>query len=272
MPLDESVRTQIETYVIHLNGLIRRGRELGVRLAADPSDPAAIAETRTWQEDCGVTINQLSGGSKSHWLAQSFSGAFLMRAADGRAAEGAPPTEIVNRLINVLEQAIATLSAMEDTSGTSEFSPASALAQAPAPRRFEFVHNADIRPVLEQAYADSKRALEQADYDLALKTSCGILEAIVTDALEFKGADALAAKGAPAGKIADWSFQTRLTVAEKVGLIRGGCARLPAIARSYRDHADGDGASPSNASVSERDARVTGQVLNVIMRDLYPTR
>jgi len=272
MPLDESVRTQIETYVTHLNGLIRRGREVGVKLAADRSDPAAMAATRTWQEDCGVTINQLSGGSKSHWLARSFSSAFLMRAADGRAAEGAPPAEIVNRLINVLEQAIATLSGMEDTAGASEFSSASALAQAPATRRFEFVHNADIRPVLEQAYTDSKHALEQADYDLALRTSCGILEAIVTDALEFKGADALAAKGAPAGKIADWSFQTRLTVAEKVGLIRGGCARLPAIARTYRDHADIHSASASNPSVSERDARVTGQVLHVIMRDLYPTR
>src|SRR5580704_683739 len=150
MPLDESVRTQIETYVTHLNGLIRRGRELGVKLAADPSDPVTITATRTWQEDCGVTINQLSGGSKSHWLAQSFSGAFLMRAADGRAAQGAPPTEIVNRLIKVLERAIATLSAIEDTSGASEFSPAAALAQAPAPRRFEFVHNVEIRPVLEQ--------------------------------------------------------------------------------------------------------------------------
>ena len=72
----------------------------------------------------------------------------------------------------------------------------------PAPRRFEFVHNSNLRPVLEQAYSDSRRALEQNDYDLALRTSCGILEAIVTDALEHKGSDALAAAGAPAGKIA----------------------------------------------------------------------
>src|SRR6202035_6201872 len=111
MPLDESVRTQIETYVTHLNGLIRRGRELNVKWTADPSDPATMAATRTWQEDCGVTINQLSGGSKSHWLAQSFSGAFLVRAADGRAAQGTPPTEIVNRLIRVLHQAHTTTSA-----------------------------------------------------------------------------------------------------------------------------------------------------------------
>jgi hypothetical protein len=271
MPLDESIRAQIETYVTHLNGLIRRGREARETLAKDPSDPAAIAATRAWQEDCGVTINQLSGGSKSHWLARSFSGAFLMRSADGRAAQGAPPAEIVNRLIDVLQQAIATLSGMEVGTDASEFSP-SAWAQAPAPRRFEFVHNSDIRPLLEQAYTDSRQALEQAHYDLALRTSCGILEAIVTDALEFEGPAALAAKGAPAGRIADWSFQTRLAVAEKVGLIRSGCARLPAVARTYRDQAEASGESSPNTGVSERDARVTGQVLHVVMRDLYPTR
>ncbi len=272
MPIDESLRTQIETYVTHLNGLIRCGREVRETLAADPSNPAAMAATRAWQEDCGVTINQLSGGSKSHWLARSFSGAFLMRSADGRAAEGAPPTEIVNRLIGVLEQAIATLSGLENGRGASEFSSASALAQAPAPRRFEFVHHPDIRPVLEQAYTDSRQALEQAHYDLALRTSCGILEAIVTDALEFKGPTALAASGAPSGKITDWSFQTRLAVAEQTGLIRGGCARLPAFARFYRDSTAPDGESNSKINVSERDARVTGQVLHVIMRDLDPSR
>jgi hypothetical protein len=267
MPIDESLRTQIQTYVTHLNGLIRRGREVREKLANDPSDAAAMAATRGWQEDCGVTINQLSGGSKSHWLARSFSGAFLMRSADGRAAEGAPPTEIVNRLIDVLEQAITTLSAMEDDPGNT---PASSLSDAPAPRRFEFVHNSDLRPVLERAYADSRHALEQKDYEVALRTSCGILEAIVTDALEFKGPHALAASGAPAGKIGDWPFAARLAVAEKTGLIRGGCARLPSVARNYRDHADASG--NEKVRISERDARQTGQVLHVIMRDLNPTR
>jgi len=43
-----------------------------------------MAETRAWQEDCGVIINQLSGGSKAHWLARAFSGAFLMRSPAGK--------------------------------------------------------------------------------------------------------------------------------------------------------------------------------------------
>src|SRR5580704_754485 len=108
MPMDENLRAQLETYLSHLDGLIRRGRQVLDTLASDPSDPAAMAATRAWQEDCGLTINQLSGGSKSHWLARAFSEAFLMRSADGRAVQGAALTEIVNRLISVLRQAIAT--------------------------------------------------------------------------------------------------------------------------------------------------------------------
>src|SRR5208337_2282457 len=163
---------------------------------------------------------QLSGGSKAHWLARSFSEAFLMRSASGHAVEGAAPAEIVQRLLDVLEQAIASLSRMDDGAVISASSSAS--SEAPPPRRFEFVHNPELRPVVEQAYIDSRRALEQEDYDLALRTSCGILEAIVTDALEHKGLSALAASGAlagkiAAGKIADWSFDTRLAVAERAG-------------------------------------------------------
>ncbi|MGA7505717.1 MAG: hypothetical protein WBW57_16395, partial [Candidatus Sulfotelmatobacter sp.] len=75
--MDQSVQSQIETYLGHLDGLIRRGQQLRETLAADTADAAAMAATRRWQEDCGITINQLSGGSKAHWLARAFSQAFL---------------------------------------------------------------------------------------------------------------------------------------------------------------------------------------------------
>ena len=280
MPMDESLRAQIDTYLSHLDGLMRRGREHRDTLATDPSNPSAIAATRAWQEDCGVTVNQLSGGSKAHWLARSFSEAFLMRSAAGHAVEGAAPAEIVQRLLGVLEQAVATLSGIDGDKGPGVSGDSSASSEAPPPRRFEFVHNPELRPVLEQAYIDSRRVLQEGNYDLALRTSCGILEAIVTDALEHKGQSALAGLGAPAGKlaegkiaagkIADWSFDTRLAVAERAGVIRNGCARLPAVARTYRDHTNAD--SGPKTTVSERDARVAGQVLHVVMRDLDPGR
>ncbi|MGC1370677.1 MAG: hypothetical protein WA824_00945 [Candidatus Sulfotelmatobacter sp.] len=264
--MDQSVQSQIETYVGHLDGLIRRGQELRETLGADPADATAMAATRRWQEDCGITINQLSGGSKAHWLARAFSQAFLMRSPDGQAAQGAAPGEIVQQLLAVLGQAVATLS-QTDGAGVP-----SASTEAPDPRRFEFVHNGEIRPVLEGAYRDGRGALDQGDFQLALVTYCGILEAIVTDALEHKGLAALIGSGAPAGKISEWPFETRLAVAEKVGLIRGGAARLPEVARTYRDRLDEKREAIPDGMVSERDARRTGQVLHVIMRDLDPGR
>ena len=263
--MEESLRAPIDSNLSHLDGLIRRGRQLRDTLAEDPSNKSALVANRAWQQDCGVAINQLSGGSKAHWLARAFSEAFLLRATSGQVIEAVAPAEIVERLVGVLDQAVTSLSRMGD-----ERIGSTSPAAAPLPRRFEFVHNVELRPVVEQAYADSRDALEQGRYDVALINSSGILEAIVTDALEHMGLAAVSADGVPAGKIADWSFNDRLAVAERAGLIRGGCARLPEIARKYRDLTDAGG-NPQ-LTVTERDARRTTQVLHVVMRDLDPGR
>src|SRR5260370_12919538 len=157
--MNETLQAQIENYWFHLDSLIRRGCQVREALAADPSNTLAIAATRVWQQDCGVTVNQLSGGSKAHWLARSFSEAFLMRSSAGLAVEGAAPAEIVKRLLDVLEQAVASLSRTDDGAVIA------ASSEAPTPRRFDFVHNIELRPVVEQAYTDSRRALEQEHYD-----------------------------------------------------------------------------------------------------------
>src|SRR5260370_14220429 len=146
--MDESLQAQIETYLSHRDGLIRRGRQLRNALALNPSSKTALAATRVWHEECGVTINQLSGGSKTHWLARSFSEAFLMRSAAGRAVEGAAPDEIVKRLLDVLEQAVNSLTRTDDGPVIS------ASSEAPAPHRLDVVHNLDLRHVVEQGYTD----------------------------------------------------------------------------------------------------------------------
>jgi hypothetical protein len=261
-PMDDSLRAQIDTNLRHLDGLIHRGRHLHEALATDPSSNSALAANRVWQQDCGAAVNQLSGGSKAHWLARSYSEAFLMRSTTGGVIAAAAPAEIVSRLVDVLEQAVTSLSRMRDGQGVSASSEG-----APSPRRFEFVHNPELRPVLEQAFSDSRDALEQGRFGPALLTTSGILEAIVTDALEHKGLSALAAADPPAGKIVDWSFEARLAVAERAGLIHGGCARLPPIARRYRDLTNAE-----NVTISQSDARRASQVLHVVMRDLNPGR
>jgi hypothetical protein len=267
--MDESLQAQLDLYLPRLDVLIRRGYELRDALTADPSSKSGLIANRVWQQDVGVAVNELSGGSKAHWLARAFSEAFLMRSSSGAVVEGAEPAEIVGRLVGVLNQAVASLAQLGDDPAAGAPS-----AAAPAPHQFDFVHNADLRPVLEQAYGDSRRALADGRYDEALLTACGILEAIVTDALQHQThAIALADSGRPAGKVSDWSFETRLTVAEKSGLIRGGCARLPSVARTYRGSNNNDGSKLADlAPISEREARVVGQVLRVVMRDLDPGR
>jgi hypothetical protein len=264
--MDEILRAQIDTYLRHLDRLIQRGRQLRDALTTDSSNMSATAATRVWQQDCGVTVNQLSGGSKSHWLARSYSEAFLMRSATGGVIEAVAPSEIINRLVAVLEQAVMSLSRLDDGAVVSTSS------QSSPRRRFEFVHNAELRAVVEQAYSDSRRALEQGRYGQSLLTFCGVLEAIVTDALEHNDFGALASAAVPAGKVADWSFEARLAVAQRAGLIHNGCARLPSVAWRYRDLTDVDGECGPKMTVSERDARQVCQVLHVVMRDLDPGR
>ncbi len=258
--MSEIIQAQIQIYRGRLEGLIRSGLDVRDALVADPANPAALSNARAWQQDCGVVVNELSGGSKAHWLARAFSEAFLVRGAADTTVESVAPAEIVQRLIRVLEEALATLSQGEATAQL-------VASQAPVPHRFDFVHTPELRPVLEQAYSDGRSAFDAGDYGLALLSYCGILEAIVTDALRHKGLGALQAADAPAGNIPDWSFETRLLVAERSGLIGRGAARLPEVARNYRELDQA-----TKPSITERDARVTGQVLHVIMRDLNPGR
>jgi hypothetical protein len=243
----------IDAFLGQLDALIRRGRQVRATREVD-----AI---RAWQQDCAAAINHLSGGSKAHWLARAYSGAFLVRSTDDAVVLEADAMEIVDRILGVLAQGVASLSRVDDVAAASS-------GAAPRPRRFEFVHNAELRPVLEQAFADSRGAFERREFGLALILSCGVIEAVLTDALDH----AAPAHDRREGRMADWSFETRIAAAERAGLIRGGCTRLPPVARKYGDLTDADGELRADATVSERDARLAGQVLRVVMRDLDPGR
>src|ERR1700719_1379696 len=158
--MDENLRHQRDTSLGQLEALIRRGREI--------RNTQAVDATRAWQQDCAAAINQLSGGSKAHWLARAYSGAFLVRLSDGGVVVEADAKEIVDRILGVLAQGAASLSRMDDVAAASS-------GAVPRPRRFEFVHDAELRPVLEQAFADSRDALERGEFGLALILSCGVI-------------------------------------------------------------------------------------------------
>ena len=299
--MDENLRHQRDTSLGQLEALMGRGRKI--------RNARSVDATRAWHQDCAAAINQLSGGSKAHWLARAYSGAFMVRSADGAVVVEVDATEIVDRILDVLTQGAASLSSMDQVEAASS-------GATPRPRRFEFVHRPELRPVCEQAFDDSRDALARHEWALALILSCGLIDALLTDALEadarlkpsrcdagdgLRRATALERfshrcsadlqvrpDGRPEGLhyvqsenavaepndslIAASTFEQRIAEAERAGLIRGGCARLPPVARTYRDLSDANGELRPDASVSERDARLAGQVLHVVMRDLDPGR
>jgi hypothetical protein len=270
--MDENLRHQRDTSLGQLETLIQRGREI--------KSARSVDATRAWQQDCAAAINQLSGGSKAHWLARAYSGAFLVRSIDGSVVVEADAAEIVDRILDVLAQGAMSLSRMDDVEAASS-------GAGPRARRFEFVHNAALRPVLEQAFDDSRAALARGEFGMALILSCGVIDALLTDALEHlncgsRNADCgfdpaiQSAIRDPESAIRNpqsaMSFESRIAEAERAGLIRGGCARLPPAARTYGDLTDGNGDLRPDVTVAERDARVAGQVLRVVMRDLDPSR
>jgi plasmid stabilization system protein ParE len=252
--MDEDLRAQIDAHLPALESLIARGRQLHEDLLQDPDSRPTQAAARAWQQECASAVNQLSGGSKAHWLSRAFSRAFLLGDEPGHVVE-ASPAAIAERLVGVLEQGVRSLSEMGERGA--------GVPPPPAPRRFDFVHDPALRPVVEEAYSDCRRDLDEGRNEEALRTACGILEAIVTDALEHRGVLALSEK--PSGKVSEWSFEARLFAAERLGLIRGGWSRLSETARRYRE-------IPPGGPPSREDAERARQVLHVAMKDLDPGR
>jgi len=257
------LRTARATAIAHLDRLIARGRHIADAMDAADAPPGVEA----WQQDCAAAIAELSGGSKAHWLSREFSAALLVRSPDGSAMVEAGRAEIVRRLLDVLAQARTSL--------TLSIDDVSAAADAAAPRRFEFVHRRALRPVLERAFAESRAALERREFERALVLCSGIIEALVTDAIEHELALRRGRGDADlpsSDAVADLSFDERVAAAQRLGLIRNSCARLPASARRCRELSDSDGALAADIVVTERDARVASQVLHVVVRDLDPGR
>jgi len=167
-----------------------------------------------------VTINQLSE-RKAHWLAV-FSEAFLMRSSDGHAPRGCARRDR-SAASRRPRTSVGSLSQSDDAAIVS------ASSQQPAAARFEFVSQCGDSPVLEQAYADQPDRPRKRRLRFAMIDVLRILEAIVTDASSTRFSNALQLWVRPGKSRLD--VRERLAVAEKAGLIRSGCARLPRAAR-----------------------------------------
>jgi hypothetical protein len=251
-----------EHYRQHLDRLIRDGQAI----QAERDRPADAAAIRTWQQQCASLIGQLSGGAKSHWLARAFSDAFLVAPTrSGAVTTEVAATEIVSRVLSVLDLASASLLQLER--GAAPGGPPAA-----ATDRFAFIADPTLRTGLAEVDRAAQDAFDRGAHRLALVSTCSVLESVITECIQRAALSALAASGAPDDPITTWSFDTRIAVAQAIGCISAGCARLPPSARRYRELLDANGDVRDDVSVSEQEARRARQVLRVILRDLAPGR
>jgi hypothetical protein len=263
--MTDQFRQQVGVYQQRLDRLVGHGRELARRLTDDPMGADGQALMRAWQHECAATINQLSGGSKAHWLSRAYGDAFLVVPEDARGAPaaasevGAPV--IVERILSVLTEAQASLAAMVRSG-----EPGAPRARSP---HFGFVQDGRLRPRLEQAFDAAQDALDHGRYALAVVTWASLLEAVLADALDRRTGST--GTGVPAAG-ANCTLDSRIRAAERARLISAACARLPDVARRYRDLLDASGQVRGDVAVSEQEARLTGQVLRVVARDLAPGR
>jgi hypothetical protein len=254
----------VDVYRHRLAHLAAEGRRLRAALAHAPDGAADLRALRVWQDECAATVGQLSGGSKAHWLARAFSDALLVPVAHGDGSASVSVVTIVDRLLGVLESAGRSLAGA--VAGPDEGS------RPPARPRFTFVENAALRSSLERALVEGQDAFARGEFTRARLTFSSVLETVITDALERRGLDALAAGAPPPGPVVSWPFTTRIEVAERAGVISRACARLPLAARRYRDHSEPGDSPELDPSAAARDAKLTRDVLHVILRDLAPGR
>jgi hypothetical protein len=258
----EALASSVHAYRSRLTRLGTQGRQLKASIAHARTGDPELAGLRIWQRDCAATISELSGGRKAHWLSRAFSEALLVPLT---GATSASLGTIIERILDVLDRAAASLA-------HAEIEHATAAAADPPRARFTFIEDEALRVHLEEAYLDGQAAFSRGEFAVALITFCSTLETIVTDALERRGLEHLAKHDPPVGPIVSWPFAARILIAERAGLISRGAARLPDVARRYRALLDARGEIHADDSVSLRDAKLTSDVLHVILRDLAPGR
>jgi hypothetical protein len=265
--MDDRLAAQRDAAQRRLHALAVEGRALRDHFRHTSLDRLGEERLETWQRACASLVGQLAGGRKSHWLSRAFSDAFLLSpVASAHPTLTAPPADIppeviVDRILGVIEQADASLAGMGVAAG-----PAAGGGSQARQTRYDFVNSRELRATLETADLEAQAAFERGDFATALVSWCSALEAIITHALE--GPRATSTPSGSIEALASWSFDRRIEYAQQARLISAGCARLPPIARRYRDALDPVTGAPAVGVVSAAEAQTVRQVLNVIRGDL----
>lgn len=136
-------------------------------------------------------------------------------------------------------------------------------------RDFTFVHEVDLRKVIERDYLEIQRAFISKCWKSVIILSGGAIEAILMDLLLE---NEIAAKSTPKAPnkpdIKTWSLANLIDVTVELELVGSGVEKLSHPVREYRNLVHPGNEIRTGLEFDEEEARIALEVLHIVHRDL----
>lgn len=137
---------------------------------------------------------------------------------------------------------------------------------------FPFVHDPEIRKIIERDYIEMQKALGAECWKSVIILSGGSIEAILTDSLSSNEEAAKNAHSAPKeSDLSKWHLKKLIEVAVELNLISEGVSRLSHSVREYRNLVHPGNELRNNLHFEKSEALIAIEVLKMLHRDLSTT-
>ena len=138
-------------------------------------------------------------------------------------------------------------------------------------RDFTFIHDSDLRRILERDFYEIQRAFISQCWKSVIILCGGAIEAILTDLLLANDPQAKTCSKAPSKPdITRWDLSDLINVSVDLGLVSPGVDKLSHSLREYRKLVHPGNEIRKNLTFDAEEAKIALEVLNIVYRDLKP--
>ncbi|TKJ30767.1 MAG: hypothetical protein CEE40_03655 [Chloroflexi bacterium B3_Chlor] len=135
---------------------------------------------------------------------------------------------------------------------------------------FEFVSDPKIKAICQRDHQELGKVRRAQAHKSTIVLSGGLLEALLSDALDRRPIEARACykKLYPKTKRVKWTLECRIAVAEELEIITPGATQLSHTLRHYRTLVHPDKEIKSGYKVEKEEAEIAANMVQIVMRDL----
>ena len=138
-------------------------------------------------------------------------------------------------------------------------------------RDFSYVHNPDLRKVLERDYTEIQRAYLTQCWKSVIILSGSAIEAILLDCLQHDSGRAKSASKAPnKSDLSRWDLSELIDVCVELNHVSSGVEKLSHSVREYRNLVHPGNETRNKLAFGQEESRIALEVLNIVHRDLNP--